>query len=132
MNRLVLCARDWINTPWMHKQSVKGVGVDCVNFLYAVGIEAGLKLSPIPEQYGRIAIADNITQYLCSHFVKKENLVVAEGNILLFKFSGYNNHVGIATSDKTMIHASAHHQKVVEHAIDGKWQRILKGVWTCG
>jgi cell wall-associated NlpC family hydrolase len=132
MNKLVLCAKGWIGTPWMHKQAVKGVGVDCVNFLYAVGIEAGLQLSPIPDQYGRIAIGDDITHYLCKHFVKREKLEVVEGDILLFKFSGYNNHVGIASSEKTMIHASAHHQKVVEHAIDGKWQRILKGVWVSG
>jgi cell wall-associated NlpC family hydrolase len=129
MNKLVLSAREWLGTAWMHRQCVKGIGVDCVNFLYAVGIDAGLDLSPIPDGYGRVAVGDDITDYLSRHFVKKDDLSIEEGNILLFKFSGYNNHVAIATSANTMIHASASHKKVIEHSIDGKWQRILKGVW---
>lgn len=131
-DRLVESARTWVGTQWRHKQCVKGIGVDCVNFLYAVGIEAGLELSPIPESYGRVAVGDDITAYLSRHFTKKDSFEVEKGNILLFKFSGYNNHVAIATSPNTMIHASASHGRVVEHTIDGKWLRILKGVWYGG
>jgi cell wall-associated NlpC family hydrolase len=132
MNKLVLTAREWLGTPWMHKQAVKGIGVDCINFLYIVGLNAGLDLKPIPEQYGRIAVGDDITNYLDRHFIKRDDLTVEQGDILLFKFSGYNNHVAIATSSNTMIHASANHKKVVEHAIDGIWIRMLKGVWRVG
>jgi len=131
-NQLVISAREWLGTKWMHNQCKKGLGVDCVNFLYAVGVDAGLKLSPIPERYNRVARGDDIADYLSRHFEKKDDLTIEEGNILLFKFSGYNNHVAIATSSATMIHASANHKKVVEHSIDGKWQRILKGVWEVG
>lgn len=127
--KLVNSAREWLNTKWHHNQCVKNVGVDCINFLYASGIEAGLTLSPIPEVYGRIAYSDGIKSYLNQHFHLKQYNEIELGDILLFQFSGYNNHVAIATSFNTMIHASASHEKVVEHSIDGIWRRMLKGVW---
>lgn len=131
-NQLVISAREWLGTKWQHNQCKKGLGVDCVNFLYAVAIESGLTIATIPKSYGRLAIGSEISDYLSRHFILKPNLTIEESNILLFQFSGYNNHVAIATGKDSMIHASASHKKVVEHTIDNRWLRILKGVWKIG
>ncbi|HET8688175.1 MAG TPA: NlpC/P60 family protein, partial [Methanosarcina sp.] len=110
-------AREWLGTPWRHNCQVKGVGVDCINFLEAVAKESGYDIPPIPSHYGRTAIDDGIREYLNQYFIPSHTITT--GTILLFQFGGYNNHVAIATSETTMIHASFRHKKVVEHPIDG-------------
>jgi hypothetical protein len=129
MSKLIKVARTWLDTPWQHNQKVKGLGVDCVNFLIAVAFESGLNIEPIPLSYGRTAIDNQIERYLERNFIKKPDLAIEENNILLYQFSGYNNHVAIATSPTTIIHANSKEGRVVEHSIDGVWKRCLKSVW---
>ena len=33
-------ALEWVNTPWIHHQSVKGIGCDCIGLLIGVGNNA--------------------------------------------------------------------------------------------
>lgn len=122
---LTTSARDWINTPWRHNTCKKGLGVDCVNFLFAVAKESGYKLPPLPSNYSRVTVNDEILTYLNTNLQKVST--IERDTVLLFQFAGYNNHVAIATSTNTMIHASQSHRKVLEHPIDGIWLRMLKG-----
>lgn len=126
-SKLIEVARTWIDTPWMHHQRVKGIGVDCVGFLFAVAQESGYDLPPMPKNYNRTAISDDIRNYLNNNLLPTD--VLDEGTILLFQYAGYNNHVGIATSKESVIHASSSHKRVVEHPLDGVWLRTLKGMW---
>jgi hypothetical protein len=128
MSDIKSVARTWLGTPWQHNQKVKGLGVDCVNFLIEVAKESGLKIEKIPLSYGRTAIDNQIERYLERNFIKKSDLSIEENNILLYRFSGYNNHVAIATSSTTIIHANSKVGKVVEHSIDGVWKRCLESV----
>lgn len=130
-DKIIEIARSWLNTPWHHNQKQKGLGVDCVNFLASVAIESGYEIAPIPKKYGRIASSNEIESYLDLHFIRNiDKKILNKTNVLLFKYSGYNTHVGIATSHNTMIHASLPHGKVIEHPIDGVWWRILKNSWS--
>jgi cell wall-associated NlpC family hydrolase len=36
-------ARTWIGTPWVHQQTLKGVGCDCAGLIRGVLIELGLR-----------------------------------------------------------------------------------------
>ncbi len=128
---IIEIARSWLNTPWHHNQNKKGLGVDCVNFLASVAIESGYDIPPIPKKYGRIATSTEIEDYLDVHFIRKNRTKeLNKTDLLLFKYSGYNTHVAIATSENTIIHASLGHGKVIEHPIDGVWWRILKNTWS--
>ena len=127
MSRVIEVARSWLGTTWMHGQRVKGIGVDCVGFLFAVASECGYDLPPLPSNYERIALKDSIREYLNTNLIAYPD-IVSEA-VLLFQYSGFNNHVAIATSTNSIIHASYTHQKVVEHPLDGVWLRTLKGVW---
>lgn len=124
--KLIAIARSWIDTPWMHNQCKKGLGVDCVNFIWAVAKEAGLQGSELPLRYSRIAKYNEIESYLDGLFCQTD--IIIPSNILLFKVSGFNNHVAYAT-EKGMIHASMSWGKVVEHSIDGYWSRNLIKQW---
>lgn len=129
-NKIIEKAREWLYTPWQHNQKTKGLGVDCVNFLAALAHECNYDIPPIPKRYARLAESNEIIDYLNGYFIEKDNIYpIGKADILLFKFSGYNTHVGIATSHETMIHASSDHGCVVEHPIDGIWIRMLKKSW---
>ena len=126
---LVTIARTWLGTPWAHNQNVKGIGVDCVNFLSEVAKESGITIEDIPKSYGKISVDNQIKLYLDRNFQYKNNLEIKANNIILYAFSGYNNHVAVATSGTTIIHENSKVGKVVEHQIDGIWLKFIKGVW---
>lgn len=128
MRDLVTVAREWTGTPWMHGQRTKLIGVDCVGFLFAVAEDCGYHLPQMPNNYTRTALNDEIRQYLDLNL--KPSHDIKRNAILLFQYAGYNNHVAIATSEHSIIHASYSHKKVVEHPLDGIWLRTLKGIWT--
>lgn len=129
--KAILEARSWLNTPWRHNRKDKGRGVDCINFLFAVGQSVGLRLPPLPEQYAKIPIKNEIEKYLTKSFVRCFDGKIKIARVLLFSFRGYKCHVGIATSDHSMIHACnfGRHQKVQEHEINGVWWQSLDSVW---
>jgi cell wall-associated NlpC family hydrolase len=127
---LIEVARSWLNTPWQHNQKTKGIGVDCVNFLNAIANESGVIIEEIPEHYGRVATDNNIEEYLERNFKKKPTKDIEKNNIILYAFSGYKNHVALATSNNTIIHANSRVGKVVEHNIDGVWLRCINSVWV--
>jgi hypothetical protein len=105
---------------------VKGIGVDCVNFVWAVTSECGLRGADIPSRYARIARYHEIEKYIGEYATETD--IFEPSNILLFECSGYRTHIGFGT-DIGVIHASLQWGKVVEHAIDGVWARSLVKQW---
>lgn len=124
--KLIAIARSWLGTKWMHNQCKKGLGVDCVNFIWAVAQECELKGSDLPLRYSRISRYNEIEKYLDGCFEKIDTF--RSTNILLFKMNGFNTHLAYGT-DIGMIHASVAWGKVVEHPIDGIWKRCLVNQW---
>lgn len=121
-------ARSWLNTPWIHNECQKGVGVDCVNFLFAVGKTFNYECANIPERYSRISQYAEIENYLNTYFIQVDKDDRQECDLLCFEYQGYRTHVAMVT-DQGMIHASLHRGKVVEHVIDAGWEQKLIGVW---
>jgi hypothetical protein len=126
---IIKISREWLNTPWQHNQKIKHIGVDCVNFLEAIAEESNLKIEKIPKIYGKTATNNEIELFLNRNFKKKITIDIEPTNIILYSFSGYNNHVALATSSITIIHANSKVGKVVEHQIDGIWRKHIKSVY---
>lgn len=131
IERLISIARSWINTPWQHNQKTKGIGVDCVRFLEQVAIEYGVDIPPLPDHYSRLVENEAMLDYLSQHFRLVTQRGLQAGDVILFKPKGLFNHIGLATSPTTVIHACQPEGKVLEHNIDGIWAKMLKAgsIW---
>jgi cell wall-associated NlpC family hydrolase len=133
--KFIKIARSWLGTKWQHDQQIKGVGVDCVNFLTAVAIEYGCDLPPIPKNYERVSRNNEIIDYIADNF----NCIYKKGiqtkiemkttDIAVFNISGYSTHVAIITEPYKIIHADNRVGRVIEHNLDGVWLRKLESIW---
>jgi NlpC/P60 family putative phage cell wall peptidase len=111
---IVIEARSWIGTRWMHGQAVKGRGADCVQWIAALGRQIGL----IPDDYVTIRYTrdwalHNDTSVLIgemSHFCVPISLLEIEpGDILVFKQGRCASHAAVYIGNETMIHAHMRH-----------------------
>jgi cell wall-associated NlpC family hydrolase len=127
--KFIKIARSWLGTKWQHDQQIKGVGVDCVNFLMAVAIEYGCDLPTIPKNYDRISRNNEIVDYIDANFDIIPKELMNSTDIAIFRVSGYSTHVGIITAPYEIIHSDNKVGKVVEHNLDGIWLRKLHSVW---
>lgn len=129
--KAIIEARSWLGTPWQHNKKDKGRGVDCINFLHAVGTSVGVRLPPIPDRYQKTPLKNEIENYLKANFSKCQDSKIRIARVLLLSFQGYKTHIAIATSENWMIHACnfGRHHKVIEHPIDGIWKRAISSVW---
>jgi cell wall-associated NlpC family hydrolase len=133
--KFIKIARSWLGTKWQHDQQIKGVGVDCVNFLMAVAIEYGCDLPLIPKNYNRISRNNEIVDYIADNFQilyskdQGDLNLMDSTDIAIFKVSGYSTHVGIITAPYTIIHSENRVGKVIEHNLDGVWLRKLHSIW---
>jgi cell wall-associated NlpC family hydrolase len=127
--KFIEIARSWLGTKWQHDQQIKGIGVDCVNFLMGVAIEYGCNLPPIPKNYDRMSRNNEIINYIKTNFDLIETELMDATDIAVFKVSGYSTHVGIITKPYRLIHADNKVGKVIEHTLDGVWLRKLDSIW---
>ena len=109
-NDTVSIAKSWIGTRWVHGQSLKGVGADCIQFIISVAKESG----QIPEEYKSIRYSQDWAlhnsrsilleeiQKLCIQ-ISIEDIQV--GDILIFNYGKCASHAGIYIGDRKMIHS---------------------------
>ena len=100
-------ARSWIRTPWHHRASVKGAGVDCGQLLRAVFVEAGLVddfvIDPYPQDF---ALHRNDERFLawverfCDPVDRPE-----PADIAVFRFGRCFSHGAIVVDWPLLIHA---------------------------
>ena len=123
-NSIVEIARETIGSPFHHQGRVVGVGIDCVGVLVHVFERLGLPYFDV-KGYPR----ESTGSYLMDVLDKQPSLMATkdlkEGDLLLFAFSKFPQHVGVYTGT-SIIHARYQHKKVVEHNFDRTWQRIHK------
>ena len=125
--QLVEEARSWIGTKWKHGQNQKGVGVDCVQFVYEVGKTVGMSVEPPPEKYAPICRGNEIYDYLTRNCSQIDTMRTSA--ILLFKVKGFLTHLGMATSPTHFIHASLTDGRVIEEPFNGKLANSLHSIW---
>lgn len=124
-DRLIEESRTWLGTPWHHAACVKGEGVDCVYFPFAVCRDLGLlpagfvmpEYVKTPDGKKLMATCDSILTRITQAEMRPADLVVLQPD-------DRPQHVGIIGDEIrpgvfTIIHASNDPavRKVVEHRL---------------
>jgi NlpC/P60 family putative phage cell wall peptidase len=131
--RIVQVARGWIGTPYIHQQSVKGAGTDCLGLLRGVWREViGAEPVAVPaytsdwsEATGREDLWQAGRTWLCPKPLAQADI----GDVLLFRMQegAVAKHVGIAARlgpQASFIHAFSGHA-VVESPLSLPWARRI-------
>ncbi|PRY95359.1 NlpC/P60 family putative phage cell wall peptidase [Hasllibacter halocynthiae] len=140
MSAVVLAARGWIGTPYLHQGSVRGVGCDCLGLLRGVWREV---LGPEPEapppyaaDWGEAAREELLHAAALRHLWPAR--AARPGDVLLFRMraGAAAKHLGIAGRTgpgPTFIHAYSG-QGVVESALTPPWARriVARFAWPAG
>lgn len=132
--RLVDEARTWKSTRFQHQGRLKGVGVDCVNFISEVAREAGVKNLDIPRDYRPQEDGSIMLRLLNEHMELVDEM--QSGDILALcdeatREPNIPRHLVFVTDvlphKTTIIHASQH--GVREHRMDAAWLRRVHSIW---
>jgi len=126
---IVRVARTMIGVRFRHGGRSR-LSVDCAGLIVVVGRELGIDC-PDEERYSRIPQQDYLQKKIEQVLVKKSG--ISAGDVLLFWMdpgSLLPQHVAIATSEHSMIHAHAPSRKVVEIPVDRFWLRRLCAAYS--
>ena len=103
-------ARAWIGTPFHHAARIKGVGVDCAQFL--IGVYAGAGVVDVPEirAYSRDwFLHEDVPHYLeeLERFAAPlpDGATPDIGDIATFRYGRAVSHAGILVDADVMVHA---------------------------
>jgi NlpC/P60 family putative phage cell wall peptidase len=100
-------AQSWLETPWHHAACVKGAGVDCGWFIYAVFLECGLIAPTAIDTYPRDwALHNTEERYLevVERYAQRIESPQA-GDIVVFKNGNTFSHGAIVVDYPRLIHA---------------------------
>ncbi|THH38317.1 peptidase [Aliishimia ponticola] len=128
---VVAAARGWIGTPYIHQQSLRGAGCDCLGLLRGAWRELyGAEPEPMPaytRDWSEPQGDEQLWRAAQRHLVAKDLDQVAPGDVLLFRMRAGSvaKHLGLqaATGDyPTFVHAYSGHG-VLESAFTLPWRR---------
>lgn len=124
-------ARTWLNTPFHHQASVKGVGCDCIGLIKGVGVALNLvnydPASAKAKSFANYSMMPNprmMREGLATWLVPLSVDEALPADILFMTWGREPQHVALKT-DKGIIHSYSSVGKVVEHALDENWQRRI-------
>ncbi len=109
--RVVGEAMSWLGTPYMHHQSCKGHGADCVGFVYGVYKAVGLIPADWkPPAYSRQWHLHQNEELLVEGVLRLGGWELAidqalPGDVVTFQYGKVASHVAIALPDQRVIHA---------------------------
>lgn len=132
INEVIAEARSWLKTPYQHQAMLKGVGVDCVGLVVAVGLATGV-LDITPQQiaryagYGRLPNPRKMGEYMRKHLIPVTD--PQPGDIMWIQWRhDLPMHLAIITN-AGMIHAFSDPKEVVEHRINQQWRNRVNSYW---
>lgn len=139
-------ALSWVRTPWQHQQAIKGVGVDCANYL--AGVANTTRATPdvaFEKNYRRredgVTMLVELARYTlpvalrtdASGLVSLEESGVRPADVLAFhdgKKLTVPRHLAFFTTWEPypkMAHSSEH--GVNHHRIDAHFRRLIHSIW---
>jgi NlpC/P60 family putative phage cell wall peptidase len=130
---IVVAARAWIGTPYLHQASLRGAGCDCLGLLRGVWRELhGPEPEALPAyspDWGEAGRIEVLAQGAARWLRPRPPGVAAAGDVLLFRMraGAVAKHLGIAAETgprATFIHAYSGHG-VVETALSDPWLRKI-------
>jgi NlpC/P60 family putative phage cell wall peptidase len=127
-------ALTWLATPYVHQQSCKGVGVDCVGLLYGVCQSLGLMPGYVMPVYStewhihnnQELLVEQLTQLGCTRITVEE---AQPGDLLVMQYGRVSSHVGIKVPDNKIIHARVDVGSVVINDLAGELGRRTRSAW---
>ena len=131
---IVAAARRWIGTPYMHMQSVQGVGCDCLGLVRGVYRELYGSEPEAPPVYAsswRDGGGDELLlEAARRHLVERRGRGLKLGAVLVFRWRHDlpARHCGILTGIDRMVHAYEAAGRVSEGTI-GLWGSRLAAVF---
>lgn len=100
-------ALSWERTPWQHAQRLKGVGVDCANFLIgvyaAVGLVPAVKLPYYPRDWYMHRDEPKFLQALREYADPVSEPL--PGDVAMFNFGRHAAHGAIVIDGPSIVHA---------------------------
>lgn len=125
--QLAAAARACLGTPFHHQGRAAGMGLDCIGLVIHAMKSVGLHVDDCTD-YGRQPEGGKLEEALLRHGYRQVDKWRA-GDVLLFRFNGQPQHVGIAVSENAMVHAYAPIGRVVESGLGETWQRRICGIY---
>ncbi len=128
---VVLAARGWIGTPYVHQSAKRGAGSDCLGLLRGVWREVqGAEPEAVPAysmDWSEPQGEERLWAAALRHLPSKALSQAAPGDVLLFRMraSAVAKHLGIQAEcgdTPTFIHAYAGHG-VMESPLSRPWAR---------
>jgi len=125
LDDIVSAARECIGTPYQHQGRVLGKGMDCAGVVAHVAGRLGYDTLEV-SGYGRSPYKGLLEQAADSQPFLERIFAIEPGCVLMMRFTGDPQHVGIYTGT-TLIHSYQAVEKVCEHALDKTWtKRIVR------
>lgn len=131
--RIVVVARGWIGTPYLHQAARKGAGCDCLGLIRGLWQEV---LGAEPERppaysmdWSEPARIEALWEAAKRHLRPKDLADEAPGDVLLFRMrdGSVAKHLGVVGrigAQATFIHAYSGHG-VVESPLSAPWRRRI-------
>ena len=132
-DRLVLAARGWIGTPYVHQAATRGAGCDCLGLLRGLWCELhGAEPEAVPPysmDWSEAQGEERLWKAAQRHMRPKAIEAAAAGDVLLFRMrqGAVAKHLGVqaeAGAAPTFIHAYSGYG-VVESPLSAPWQRRI-------
>lgn len=135
-DRVVVLARGWIGTPYVHQASVQGAGADCLGLIR--GIWRGLygrepeATPPYTADWGEMGQHEILLAGAMRHLLPvSDGAAYMPGQVLLFRMreGAIAKHLGIVAgcdARPSFIHAYDRHG-VVESPLSGPWRARVVG-----
>lgn len=125
-------ALEYLGTKFVHQGRLKGVGVDCAGLVVGVAKELNLFKEEVIDLkgYSRVPDGNTLYQTLINGTSKEKNINdLKYGDIILFRFTNFPQHVGIYMPNNKLIHSYESIGKVVIHDLDNKWKNRIVSVF---
>jgi cell wall-associated NlpC family hydrolase len=121
-------ARSWLGVPFRHQGRDRD-GVDCVGFVAAIAIPAGLAPPSIDRRdYGRLPSSREIETRLARYLVKVDQ--AAEGDVIVIRWRSAQEASHVAyCAGATLIQAYGRSERVVECGYREPWRRMTAAVY---
>ncbi|MFZ5964718.1 peptidase [Thalassococcus sp. BH17M4-6] len=132
-DRIVIAARGWIGTPYVHQASVRGAGSDCLGLLRGVWREVlGAEPEAVPAytmDWSEPQGEERLWQAALRHLSPKAVADDAAGDVLLFRMRSGSvaKHLGLQSAigaGAAFVHAYSGHG-VIESALSAPWRRRI-------
>ncbi len=130
---IVVTARGWIGTPYLHQASVKGAGADCLGLIRGIWREViSAEPESIPaysQDWSEPSGSEDLLAAAQRWLIEKNSADEAPGDVLLFRMrsGAVAKHLGIAAhvgASASFIHAYTGHG-VIETSLSDPWRRKI-------